>query len=364
MIKKRSTIAVLLVLMLAVLGVGLAGCTKAGEFPKDAVAVIGQNVLTQAQFDARLAEIEKQYAGQVPTKDGDPAAYKEFQSLVLNYLVEVDIVQQEAAKMNITVTDEEIQAQIDGIKQMYMNDDAAFEAALKQQNLTLDSLKKAIREQELTRKVFTEVTKDATVTADQVQSYYDTHQEDFTIPESRLTRHILFMPKNAQDPSTPATEADWSTALALAQKVRKEIVDGADFGEKAKQYSDDPGSKDLGGDLGEVQKGMMVPEFEEAAFALKKFEVSEPVKTQFGYHLIQVTDITESRVQTLDEVKDQITQLVLQEEQRKLWDAWLAKAKEELGVKYKPGMEPSTTTTTAAETTTTTAAGTTTTTKQ
>ena len=363
MTRKRAVPGILIVVLLfIVLVAGLTGCTKAGELPKDAMAVIGQNVITQAQFDARMAEIEKQYSGQVPTKDGDAAVYKEFQTMVLNYMVEVDVVAQNAAKMSLSVTDDEVQAQIDGIKQMYMNDDAAFEAALKEQNLTLDSLKKSLREQELARKVFTAVTEDATVTPEQIQSYYDTHQEDYTVPESRLTRHILFMPKNAQDPSTAATEADWATALSLAQKVRKEIVDGADFGEKAKQYSDDPGSKDLGGDLGEVQKGMMVPEFEEATFTLDKFQVSEPIKTQFGYHLIQVTNITASQVRTLDEVKDQITQVVLQQEQKKVWDEWLAKAKEELGVQYKAGFELVTTTTTVTPTTNTPA--TTSTTKQ
>ncbi len=343
--RRRSVTAVFVVLVLVVLGAGLAGCTKAGDFPSDAMAVVGQNIITQAQFDARLAEIEKQYPGRVPTKDGDPAAYKEFQTLILNYLVEVGVVQQEAVNMNISVTDEEVQAQIDGIKQWYMGDDAQFEAALKEQNLTLDVLKRSLREQELTRKVFAEVTKDATVSADQVQAYFDSHQEEFTLPETRLARHILFMPKNTSDPSATATEADWASALALADKVRKEIVDGADFGEKAKQYSDDPGSRDLGGDLGVVERGRMVPEFEEATFALKKFDISQPVKTQFGYHLIQVTDITESKVQPLEDVKEQITQILLEQEQRKLWDAWLAKVKAELGVQYKAGFEPVTTTT-------------------
>ncbi|NLE73148.1 MAG: hypothetical protein GX604_00735 [Actinobacteria bacterium] len=346
MTRKRAVPGILITFLLfGVLVAGLAGCTKAGELPKDAVAMIGQNIITQAQFDTRMAEIEKQYGGQVPTKDGDEAMYKEFQTMVLNYMVEVDVVAQSAAKMDITVTDDEIQSQIDGIKQMYMDDDAAFETALKDQNLTLDSLKKALREQELTRKVFDAVTEEAVVTPEQVENYYHEHQEDFTVPESRLTRHILFMPKNADDSGGVATDADWATALSLAEKVRKEIVEGADFAEKAKQHSDDPGSKDLGGDLGEVQKGTMVAEFEEATFTLKKFDISEPIKTQFGYHLIQVTDITDSQVVTLDEVEDHITEIVLQQEQKKMWDAWLVKTKEELGVQYKPGFELVTTTT-------------------
>ena len=78
---------------------------------------------------------------------------------------------------------------------------------------------------------------------------------------------------------------------------------------------------------------------------VESLPVSEPIKTQFGYHLIQVTDITDSQVVTLDEVEDHITEIVLQQEQKKMWDAWLVKTKEELGVQYKPGFELVTTTT-------------------
>lgn len=328
----------------------LAGCTKAGEFPKDAMAVVGDHVITQGQFDAKVAEIEKQYAGQVPTKD-QAEAYKDFQVKVLNYLVEMDIVRQQAAKMNITVTDEDIEEQIEGLKQWFFGDETAFQEALKQQNLTLEALKANLMEQEIARRVFNEVTKDATVTAAQIQTYYDAHKDAYTIPETRLTRHILFMPKNSRDPSAAPTEADWATALALAEKVRKEIQNGADFAEMAKQYSDDPVSKERGGELGQLaQDGSMVKEFENAVFSLKEFEVSQPVKTQYGYHLIQVTDIQEGRVQTLDEVKAQVEQAVLQEEKRRIWDEWLSRIKRELNVQYRQGFEPPATTTTSLTT--------------
>jgi len=356
--RRVSTLCVVFIVSLVV--VGVAGCTESGEMPKDAMAVVGDHVITKAEFDTRFAEIEQQNAGQVPTSD-NAEAYKEFQVSVLNYLVELDVVRQEAAKMNITVTDEEVQEQIDAFKQWYGNDDATFEEALKQQNYTLESFKTALTEQIIASKVFSEVTKDATTTAEQIQAFYDAQTDAFTVPETRLVRQIVFMPKNSQDPSATSTEADWATALARAEQVRKEIANGADFGEMAKQYSDDEATKDLGGELGEVTKGdgQLTTELEDVVFSLKEFEVPEPVKTQYGYFLVQVTDITEERVQTLDEVRDSVEQNVLQAEQKKIWDAWLEKAKQELGVKYKAGFEPTTTTSTTSTTSVTQTAPTT-----
>ncbi len=331
-----------MVLLASLLVVG--GCTEAGELSSSDMAKIGETIITKSAYEARLAEIEKQYSGEVPAKEDE--AYGDFKKSVLSYMVDLEVVAQSAAKMNISVTDEEVTAQIDSIKQMYSNDESAFQQALAAQNLTLDSLQKTLRENLLNNRVYETVTKDATVTEEQIQAYYNENPAEFVTDETRTTRHILFAPGElGADATTAATEADWSEALQLATKVRNDIVGGADFGEMAKQYSDDSGSKDLGGDLGKVQKGMMVAEFEEACFSLDKLAVSEPIKTTYGYHLIQVTDITAAGQKTLDEVHDSISALLLKQEQRTAWDAWLAQVKTDLGVVVKSGWEPTTTTT-------------------
>ncbi len=274
---------------------------------------------------------------------------------VLEYLVTLEIAKQKQAENKVTVDDKDIQTQIDQIKAMFSNDETAFANALKQQNLTLDSLKQNLEEQTLLNKSVDVVTKDATTTAAQVQSYYEAHKADYVTGETRTARHILFAPKvdtstassNASSTAQP-TQADWDKAKALAERVRAEIVAGADFAAEAKKYSDDPGTKDNGGELGAVPKGEMVKEFDDVLFSLKKGEISQPVKTQYGYHLIQVTEITPAKQQTLDEVRAQIQSQLLDQEKKAIWNAWLAKAKEQLHVVYKQGMEPTTTTTAAA----------------
>ncbi|MDF9800318.1 parvulin-like peptidyl-prolyl isomerase [Catalinimonas alkaloidigena] len=100
---------------------------------------------------------------------------------------------------------------------------------------------------------------------------------------------------NAQDGFYSERE---QAALEKAEHVQKKLLEGADFAELAKQYSDDPGSAVQGGELGFMGRGQLVPQYEKAALALAKGEISKPVKTEFGYHIIQLLEIEEGRFNT------------------------------------------------------------------
>lgn len=173
---------------------------------------------------------------------------------------------------------------------------------------------------------------DATPSADAVKSYlasdagkkaveaqYKEQSFRFKQPKRVSAQHILV--KVAED----APEADVAAAKAKLEDAKKKVEGGADFGEIAKQLSDDPGSKDKGGDLGFFGPGTMAKPFEEAAFALQKGQMSDLVRTRFGFHLIKVNDITEPKEQKLDEVQDQIATEILRKQKAKD----LAKAKAE-----------------------------------
>jgi len=135
-----------------------------------------------------------------------------------------------------------------------------------------------------------------TVPDAQIADYYKTHQQEFTVPEQVHARHILIQAKT-QD------AAGWDAALATARDVRAKAVAG-DFAAVARKYSEDPGSKDSGGDLGLFPRGRMVKEFEDAAFSLKAGEVSQPVRSQFGYHVIKVDERRPASVSPLADVRD------------------------------------------------------------
>ena len=130
------------------------------------------------------------------------------------------------------------------------------------------------------------MTKDNTPSEAELRKYYEEHKAEF---EQVHARHILIRFQGSQLPIKPG-QKDLSDADALAkvQALKQRIQGGEDFAKVASQESDDTGSGANGGDLGTFRHGQMVPSFEQAAFALKPGELSEPVKTQYGYHLIKV----------------------------------------------------------------------------
>ena len=142
-----------------------------------------------------------------------------------------------------------------------------------------------------------ELAKDIAVTDPEVLKAYQDRIAQYTEPAQVKARHILFK---------ASTDAEYAEALKKAQDLRAKLVKGLDFAKAAEQYSDDPSAKGRGGDLGWFDAPKMVKEFSDAAFKLKKGEISEPVKTQFGIHLIQLEDSKPAEVKPFDEVKAQI----------------------------------------------------------
>ena len=137
------------------------------------------------------------------------------------------------------------------------------------------------------------------VTEQEIKEYYNYNINSFKIPEKVCARHILFRLKE------DATKEETVKVREKAEAVLKKARAGEDFAKLAKEYSEGPTRKN-GGDLGCFSKGKMVKPFEEAAFKLKKGEISDLVRTQFGFHIIKVEDIQPAKTKTLDEVRSQI----------------------------------------------------------
>ncbi|OFH96890.1 putative peptidyl-prolyl cis-trans isomerase Cbf2 precursor [Clostridium acetireducens DSM 10703] len=168
----------------------------------------------------------------------------------------------------------------------------------------------------LTQMAINKILEKAEVSENEVIEYYNANKESFKNEENITAKHIL------------------TKTLEEAEKVFKEIEEGMDFEEAAKQYSMCP-SKAEGGNLGTFIKGQMVPEFEKAAFELSVGRVSDPVKTQFGYHLIKVEDKEESSYKNLEEVKDFIKSNLLQKKQADKYVDFTNELKEKYHVEIK-----------------------------
>lgn len=150
------------------------------------------------------------------------------------------------------------------------------------------------------------------VSDEEIKQYYDERIERYSHDEEVKARHILFPVKE------DAPEAEVEKVKAEAQKVLEQIRQGADFTDMAEKHSGDPGSAKTGGDLGYFSRGRMVPAFSEAAFGLKPGEVSDLVRTQFGFHIIKVEDHRPERVETLEQVKGDIEKEIKEERAREI----------------------------------------------
>jgi len=137
-------------------------------------------------------------------------------------------------------------------------------------------------------------------TDEELKQFYDERSSMYMVPEERKSSHILLK----VDPD--ANKEQIEAVKKKAEDIRKQLINGADFAELAKKYSDDPGSSKLGGDIGFMGKGSLDPAYEKAMYALKVGEISEPVLSSFGYHIIKLTEIHEAKVKTFEQVKSSL----------------------------------------------------------
>ena len=323
----KKLIPVIAILALAVVW---AGC---GGLPKSAVASVNGKVITREDLDQAVQDLQSQYGQSLPASDSPE--YADLQKQVAERLVNEEILWFECDKMNITVSDDEINQQVDQYKQQVGGDDA-FNQKLSDNNMTLDQLKDQVRKGLLFQKLYPEVTKDAApVTDDQALAYYNQNPTQFQQPEQRHVFHILV--------------ADEATA----NSIKAQLDAGADFATLAKQYSTDPGSKDKGGDLGTVpsQNSGMVPEFEQAMDSLAAGQTSGPVKSQYGYHIIRVTEVIPAHQQTFDEAKADLEQGLAMENQRAAFENWFNGVKPNYDIEYADEFRPNPTDTTPTDAT-------------
>jgi peptidyl-prolyl cis-trans isomerase C len=175
------------------------------------------------------------------------------------------------------------------------------------------------------------------VTEDDAKKHYSENTKQFEIPEQVRASHILIKP-DTSDPNVEPALAK-AAAKAKAEELLKQIKDGDDFAELALANSGCPSSA-RGGDLGFFSKGRMAPAFEEAAFALEVGQVSDIVETQFGYHIIKVTDRKDASATMFEQAKDDILKLLTQTRQAELAKEYIELLKAQANIVYPPGEEP------------------------
>lgn len=208
---------------------------------------------------------------------------------VLNQLVSEKLILQAARERKINVPEDQVKAELEKMAGQF-GSRAAYQQALQSYGLTEEDLARDIRTN-LTLQALSR--QGVTVTDQEIEQYFNAHKDELGDPEQVRAAHILV------------------DSEAEARTIISELKEGKDFAALAKARSKDPGSKDQGGDLGYIKRGEMVKEFEEVAFSLPVGQISEPVKTSYGYHVIKVSDHKQARPATLEQAKEQIGEILL-----------------------------------------------------
>jgi len=312
--------------LIAVAGIA-AGCGgNDDDIPVDAVAVVDGTVITKANLDELLNRAKSSYKTQKRDfpKAGTPD-YQSLQSQAVAYLVQREEYEQQAAKLKIDVTSAQIEKRVGEVaKQYFGGDTTELKKQLAAQGYTDATFRADIRAQLLQEALFAKAAKATPVTDADVQKYYDDNKSQYSVPESRQVRHILVKTK------------------AEADDVIARLGNGEDFAKLAKELSQDPGSKDNGGEL-TVRKGETVPEFDQAAFSLKLHELSAPIKTQYGYHVIEpLSAITKASTTPLASVEKTIRTQLEQQNKQAAIDAWSNTLRDDYAkrITYGTGYEP------------------------
>ncbi|MFQ5431809.1 MAG: peptidylprolyl isomerase, partial [Nitrospinota bacterium] len=207
-----------------------------------------------------------------------------------------------------------------------------FKELLAAEGMTMERYREMLKDQLLSRKVISrEVQSQVKLTEDDITEYYEKQSEEFKTAPIIRARHILLVVNE------DAGEARETAVLNEIRRIRQEIIDGLDFAEAAKKYSEGPSGPN-GGGLGEVKPGMMVKPFEEAAFSLKPGEVSGPVRTRFGYHLIKVDSKKESKLRPLEEVRNEVEKRIYQKIVTEVRDDWIKRIKKGAFIDIKMGV--------------------------
>jgi parvulin-like peptidyl-prolyl isomerase len=340
-----------LALLLATVAIAATACGGGSDsVPSDAVAVVDGTEITKEQLDEYMMLSKKSYerSKQAFPKAGTPE-YQNFQSRNVALLVEIAEYEQAADDLGVKVTKEDIDKVEDQtIETNFGGKRADYEKALKATGVTRAVWRRtAYASSALYTKVFEAVTKGVEVSDQEILEYYTTNQSQYGAPESRDVRHILIAeqadPKCKPDRLANKTcEVDFEASKAKAGEVYAQLKGGADFAALAKQISDDTGTKESGGKL-TISRGQTVPEFDKVSFDLKTGELSKPVKTSYGYHVIEaVSDVRKATATPIDKVRASIRTTLLQEKRNQemlKWDEDL-KADYDGRVSYAAGYEP------------------------
>jgi len=318
--------------------------------PDIAVTINGVNIL-ESEIDKlvkpQLEMIAKQSA-QMPPSFAEQYA-KQLREQFIEQTIRRNLLDEKVKEANIVITDEQVMSTIQKIaaSQKEPLSLEEFKKKLAEYGQSFDNVKEEVRKG-LARNQFMEAqwSGKINVTEEDAQKYYQENIKQFETPEEVRASHILIKPVITDpnvDPNADPNEAKAkakAVAKAKAEDLLKQLKDGADFAELAKAHSNCPSAPN-GGDLGFFPRGETTPSFEKAAFELEIGQISDIVETEYGYHIIKVTEHKDASTTSFEQAKDDIIKQLTQTKQSEIAEEYLKSLKAGARIVYPAGKEPS-----------------------
>lgn len=303
----------LVVALIALIALAVAGCSK-----EPLAATVNGKPITIAEVDEQLNQVLKVSGQHSQIFNGSQGEQLKnlYRAQLLDRLINIKLMMQEAEKRGITVTDKDIDAKLKQLmKQLNIKDDKQLDEVLKQNGLTKEQMRDQLRQGLIIDKLGDQITKNVKVTDKEVEDYYNTHKSEFATKDQIHAAHILLQ-----------TESE-------ANKVLQQLHNGADFAALAKQYNPDS-TKNTGGDLSWVDKDQLDPAFAEAAWNMQPGQISsQPVKTKFGYHIIKLIGKKPGVQKTFEEAKAEVKDKLLKQKKDEVWQKWFDGIKKKADIK-------------------------------
>ena len=311
----RKKMKILLIIVIAFFGISIfygLGQYRSSQQRKLYIAEVNGVGITFNQWQTAFSNAISRY-DDITLSSMDQSLINSFKKNVLKQIINYELLFQQAKEEKVKISKGDINFEIDKIKDSFSSPEE-FNEVLKANKLTLTQLKDDIKRNLMINYVLNETKNKINITDDDLLEYYNKNQESFFEPEKVHARHILV-----------ETEEE-------AENIIRQLNEGViDFAEIAKEKSICP-SAENGGDLGFFARGQMVKEFEDVAFSLKPGEISEIVKTEFGYHIIKCEEIKEEYSPSFEEVKDRIHNILKYQRENEAISNLISKLKEESNI--------------------------------
>lgn len=266
------------------------------------IAITGFSAFNVAALNNKSYSVVARINNETITKDElYEALVKENGEEVLNSLISDRIVNWEAEKQNISISEEEMQKELNEVIEQSGGQEQ-FELTLETYGYTQEDIKQNIAKSLKIEKL---LESDITITEEEMTAYFEENRETFSIKEQVKASHILV------------------DSEEKAQEVIQKLSSGSDFAELAKEYSTDISNNQQGGELGYFSRGEMIQEFEDAAFSLEAGTISKPIKTDFGYHIIKIEEKKEAKEANYEKSKDKVKDALFDEKLPDVYNEWM-----------------------------------------